>query len=48
MMTTVPENLFELMLGRATIEAIYLLRRLVENYREKRDIFSLHKLRKNI
>ena len=34
--TTVSENQFGFMLVRSTMEAIYLLRRLMERYREKK------------
>ena len=34
--TTVYENHFGFMPGRSTMEAIYLLRRLMERYREKK------------
>ena len=34
--TLVPNNQFRFMLGRSTMEAIYLLRRLMERYREKK------------
>ena len=34
--TRVSENQFGFMLGRSTIEAIFLLRRLMEKYREKK------------
>ena len=34
--TTVSENQFGFMLGRSTMEAIYLLRTLIEKYREKK------------
>ena len=34
--TTISENQFGFMPGRSTMEAIYLLRRLMERYREKR------------
>ena len=36
MLTTVSENQFGFMPGRSTMEAIYLLRRLTEKYREKK------------
>ena len=34
--TTVTENQFEFMPGRSTIEAIHLLRQLIEKYREQK------------
>ena len=37
--TTISENQFGFMLGRSTMEAIYLLRRLLERYREKKKVF---------
>ncbi|KAK9142709.1 hypothetical protein Syun_012109 [Stephania yunnanensis] len=38
--TTISENQFGFMFGRSTMEAIFLVRRLLEKYREKKKIFS--------
>lgn len=38
MRAMVSENQFGLILGRSTMEAIHLLRRLIQNYKERKDL----------
>ena len=40
LVTTISDNLFGVVPEKLTMEAIYLLRRLIEKYREKKRIFT--------